>query len=62
MDPGNLLIQSGSFLPDGNHVIAIVTFSGAPLPPSNSSIYSGLQLIVIKADGMANKIEERLKY
>ncbi|OTB20761.1 hypothetical protein K445DRAFT_372322 [Daldinia sp. EC12] len=42
------LIQSGSFLPDGKHVIASVNYTGAPDP---ESIYTGGQLILIKSDG-----------
>ncbi|KAJ4262864.1 hypothetical protein NW762_006477 [Fusarium torreyae] len=43
--------QSGDFTPDGNHVIANVEFVGAPAAPAPASIYSGEQLILIKADG-----------
>ncbi|KAI0114753.1 hypothetical protein F4814DRAFT_439880 [Daldinia grandis] len=42
------LIQSGSFLPDGNHVIALVNYTGAP---DSGSIYTGDQIILIKSDG-----------
>ncbi|KAI1804331.1 hypothetical protein F4811DRAFT_561900 [Daldinia bambusicola] len=42
------LIQSGSFLPDGNHVIASVNYTGASDP---ESIYTGAQIILIKSDG-----------
>ncbi|KAF3065833.1 putative saponin hydrolase precursor protein [Daldinia childiae] len=42
------LIQSGSFLPDGNHVIARVNYTGAP---DSGSLYAGDQLILIKSDG-----------
>ncbi|KAI2785536.1 hypothetical protein F4815DRAFT_490609 [Daldinia loculata] len=42
------LIQSGSFLPDGNHVIARVNYTGAP---DSGSIYAGDQIILIKSDG-----------
>ncbi|KAI3321897.1 hypothetical protein HD806DRAFT_502244 [Xylariaceae sp. AK1471] len=45
------LVQLGSFLPDGNHVIARVNFTGAPASPDPASIYSGDQIIIIKADG-----------
>ncbi|KAL7626101.1 hypothetical protein AAE478_002871 [Parahypoxylon ruwenzoriense] len=45
------LIQTGSFLPDGNHVIARVNYTGAPAAPDPSSIYSGDQIILIKSDG-----------
>lgn len=44
-------LQSGSFLPDGHHVVAAVTFAGAPAAPDPSSIYSGRQLIIVKTDG-----------
>jgi hypothetical protein len=44
-------IQSGSFLPDGHHVVALVNFAGAPAAPDPASIYSGPQLIIVKTDG-----------
>jgi hypothetical protein len=44
-------LQNGNFLPDNNHVIAIITFSGAPAAPDPANIYTGLQLILVKADG-----------
>ncbi|KAH8884946.1 saponin hydrolase precursor [Thozetella sp. PMI_491] len=43
--------QSGSFLPDGKHVIAQVVYEGAPNAPDPASIYSGLQVIIVKTDG-----------
>ncbi|KAI5927084.1 hypothetical protein F4810DRAFT_652254 [Camillea tinctor] len=43
--------QSGSFLPDGNHIVAYVTFAGAPEAPDPVSIYNGSQIILIKTDG-----------
>ncbi|OTA60085.1 hypothetical protein K449DRAFT_435762 [Hypoxylon sp. EC38] len=42
------LIQIGSFLPDGNHVIARVNYTGAP---NSANIYNGDQIILIKSDG-----------
>jgi len=45
------LQQLGSFLPDGNHVTARVNFTGAPAGPEPASIYTGDQIIIIKADG-----------
>ncbi|KAH7146199.1 hypothetical protein EDB81DRAFT_485651 [Dactylonectria macrodidyma] len=42
--------QGGSFSPDGNHVYAEVNFVGAPAAPHPASIYSGSQLILLKAD------------
>ncbi|KAI1410598.1 hypothetical protein F5Y13DRAFT_192176 [Hypoxylon sp. FL1857] len=42
------LVQIGSFLPDGNHVIARVNYTGA-LDPDD--IYTGDQIILIKSDG-----------
>ncbi|KAI1378433.1 hypothetical protein F4677DRAFT_453570 [Hypoxylon crocopeplum] len=42
------LLQTGSFLPDGNHVIARVNYTGAL---DSSSIYVGDQIILIKSDG-----------
>lgn len=44
-------LQSGSFTLDSNHVTAVVEFVGAPAAPNPASIYTGLQLILIKADG-----------
>lgn len=44
-------LQSGNFLPDGRHVTALATFVGAPAAPDAASIYTGLQLILLKADG-----------
>ncbi|KAI0401315.1 hypothetical protein F4802DRAFT_601173 [Xylaria palmicola] len=44
------LEQLGSFLPDNNHVIALVNFTGAPAAPDPASIYSGDHIILIKAD------------
>ena len=41
------LIQSGSFLPDGIHVVASVNYTGS----TASSIYAGPQAIIIKTDG-----------
>ena len=51
IDPAALSFQSGSFLPDGHHVLALVHFAGAPAAPDSASIYDGGQIIVIKADG-----------
>ena len=45
------LIQTGSFLPDNNHVLAVVNFTGAPAAPDAASVYSGPQTIIIKSDG-----------
>ncbi|KAK4620181.1 hypothetical protein CLAFUW4_20065 [Fulvia fulva] len=44
-------LQAGNFLPDDNHVIATIRFAGAPAAPDPASIYTGLQIIVVKADG-----------
>lgn len=43
--------QAGDFTPDGNHVIANVEFVGAPSAPDPASIYTGEQVILVKADG-----------
>ena len=43
-------LSSGNFLPDNKHVVASVIFTGAPAAPDPRSIYTGLQLIIIKAD------------
>ncbi|KAF2108134.1 hypothetical protein BDV96DRAFT_587822 [Lophiotrema nucula] len=44
------LVQSGSFLPDNNHVIARVNFTGASPSSDAASIYTGDQIIIIKSD------------
>ncbi|KZL82222.1 saponin hydrolase precursor [Colletotrichum incanum] len=44
-------LQNGDFLPDNIHVLAAVNFTGAPAAPAPASIYSGLQLIIVKVDG-----------
>jgi hypothetical protein len=44
-------LQAGSFLPDGHHVVAAITFVGAPAAPQASRAFSGRQLIIIKTDG-----------
>ncbi|KAL4929384.1 TolB family protein [Aspergillus undulatus] len=44
-------LQGGSFLPDGNHVLATVNFTGALKAPNPASVYSGMQLIIVKTDG-----------
>jgi hypothetical protein len=43
--------QAGDFTPDGNHVVVNVEFVGAPAAPDPASIYTGEQLILVKADG-----------
>ena len=43
-------LQSGSFLPDGHHVVAAVRFKGAPAAPDRSAIYDGDQLVLVKID------------
>jgi hypothetical protein len=44
-------LLSGNFLPDGKHVTASLTYAGAPAAPDPASIYTGLQLIIVKVDG-----------
>jgi hypothetical protein len=44
-------LRNGNFLPDNKHIVATVTFVGAPEAPDPASIYTGVQLIVIKTDG-----------
>ncbi len=51
IDSSDSAIQSGDFLPDGNHIVATMTFSGAPPSPNPASIYSGPHVVVLKADG-----------
>ncbi|RLL98752.1 hypothetical protein CFD26_107828 [Aspergillus turcosus] len=43
--------QAGDFAPDGKHVVVSVEFIGAPAAPDPASIYTGEQLILVKADG-----------
>jgi hypothetical protein len=43
--------QGGGFLPDGNHLLAHVNYTGAPAAPDPASIYSGENIIAIKVDG-----------
>ncbi|EWZ46030.1 uncharacterized protein FOBCDRAFT_259035 [Fusarium oxysporum Fo47] len=43
--------QAGGFLPDGKHVLVLVTFTGAPSPPDPSSVYNGSQIILVKTNG-----------
>ncbi len=43
--------QSGSFLPDGRHVLVAVKFTGAPPAPLPTNIYQGWKIILVKADG-----------
>lgn len=43
--------QAGDFTPNGNNVIVNVEFVGAPAAPDPASVYSGEQVILIKADG-----------
>lgn len=43
--------SAGDFLADGIHVVASVNFVGAPTAPDPASIYTGLQLILLKIDG-----------
>ncbi|KAF7557428.1 hypothetical protein G7Z17_g691 [Cylindrodendrum hubeiense] len=40
-----------SFMPDGNHVVTQMTYVGAPAAPDPASIYTGQQLVLVKADG-----------
>ena len=44
-------LQSGNFLPDGDHIVVTVNLTGAPASPDPASIYSGAQLILVKTDG-----------
>jgi hypothetical protein len=50
VDTHALSFQSGSFLPDGRHVLAMVHFVGAPAAPDPASIYQSVQIILVKAD------------
>jgi len=44
-------LQAGNFLPDGNHILATVRFSGAPAAPDPRSVFDGQHLIILKANG-----------
>lgn len=46
-------LQSGNYLPDNVHVLAVADFAGAPKAPDPASIYQGRQLIIIKANNEA---------
>ena len=43
--------QAGGFLPDGKHVLVLVTFTGAPPSPDPASVYNGSQIIAVRTDG-----------
>lgn len=43
--------QTGNFLSDSNHIVALVTYTGAPPAPDPASIYEGEQIVLIKTDG-----------
>jgi hypothetical protein len=51
MSASNFALQSGSYLPDGHHVLAMVQFTGAAKARNPVSMYSGPQIIIIKTDG-----------
>ena len=51
IDSAPLKFQSGSFLPNGHSVLALVYFVGAPAAPDPASIYDGGQIIIVKTDG-----------
>ena len=51
IDPEYMTFQSGSFLPDGHHVLALVHFVGAPPAPDPAHVYDGGQIIIVKTDG-----------
>ncbi|KAL2784670.1 hypothetical protein BJX66DRAFT_343805 [Aspergillus keveii] len=44
-------LQGGTFLSDGNHVIATVNFTGAPAAPDPASVYMGMQMIAVRTNG-----------
>ncbi|KGO46540.1 hypothetical protein PEX1_042500 [Penicillium expansum] len=44
-------LLGGNFLPDGDHVTVSLEFVGAPAAPDPSSIYTGLNLIIVRANG-----------
>ncbi|KAH8665643.1 saponin hydrolase precursor [Ilyonectria robusta] len=44
------ILAQGDFLPDGKHVLTMVTFVGAPNAPDPAAIFSGEQIIIVKTD------------
>ncbi|KAH6646053.1 saponin hydrolase precursor [Truncatella angustata] len=44
-------LMSGNFLPDGNHLTALLEYVGAPAAPDPASDYTGLNLVLLKVDG-----------
>lgn len=44
-------IQSGSFMPGNQEILSMVTYAGAPAAPNPASIFTGIQVILIKTDG-----------
>ncbi|KAJ9659742.1 hypothetical protein H2198_002990 [Neophaeococcomyces mojaviensis] len=47
--------QSNSFTADGKHLIVELEFVGAPTAPDPASIFTGKQIVLIKADGTTFK-------
>ncbi|KAH7391283.1 hypothetical protein BKA64DRAFT_626263 [Cadophora sp. MPI-SDFR-AT-0126] len=43
-------LQNGNFLPDNKHLVAVVTFAGAPLAPDPAHTFTGRQIILLKID------------
>lgn len=43
-------LQCGTFTSDGDHIVATIRFAGAPSAPDPASVYSGQQVILVKAD------------
>jgi hypothetical protein len=51
MDAGPSAIQSGSFVPNGKAIVAMITYAGASSAPNPASMYSGPQMVLIKTNG-----------
>lgn len=43
--------QGGTFLPDDSHVLARLTFAGAPASPDPAGVCTGEQVIMVRTDG-----------
>ena len=45
------ILEGPGYMWDSRHVLLAVVFAGAPAAPNPASIYSGVQVIVVKTDG-----------
>lgn len=44
-------LTAGAFTADGRHILAEILFTGAPAAPDPASVYSGMQVVLLKTDG-----------